>query len=485
MRGATGPSSAAAGVAAGHRADAGHELAEPERLHDVVVGAELEARPRGRPRRQRAVTTMIGTSERARSRRHTSKPSRSGQPEVEQHDVVRRLPRRARPRRCRSRRVRPRGPRARGPCASGSAIASSSSTISTRIVAAPSRSRRRRRRRALSIRLHRASTPDGKHAPPASPRHGPHRSAVVRHRPLHSGRAGMADRAPAARARCVATGACGDGRRRRSRGRRPHGVRSDGGPGREHGPWPAEPQSRTGPAGNRPAVPAAAPAVAAAAPTTDRARAVARPAELCRLTTGPRRALSEVVEHLGEVGGQRLLDRDGRRRSPGGRTRAPRRGGTGGRAAMPARCPPYAASPTTGCPIAWRCTRIWCVRPVSSSQREPGARRARGRCSTHLVARAGLAAALARPPCGCGRRTDRPMGASITPRGDVGHAPHRARVAAVDVVGGERRDQRLVRGRRPRHDEQPAGVAVEAVDDARDAPGRRRRRSRGTGPAGR
>src|SRR5207248_462109 len=31
--------------------------------------------------------------------------------------------------------------------------------------------------------------------------------------------------------------------------------------------------------------------------------------------------------------------------------------------------PPYRLSPATGCPMAATCTRIWCVRPVSSVRR--------------------------------------------------------------------------------------------------------------------
>ena len=65
------------------------QLAEAERLDDVVVRAELEADTRSTSS-PLAVTTMIGTSERARSRRQTSVPSMSGQPQVEQHEVGRR-----------------------------------------------------------------------------------------------------------------------------------------------------------------------------------------------------------------------------------------------------------------------------------------------------------------------------------------------------------------------------------------------------------
>ena len=111
-----------------HRADAGEQLAEAERLHDVVVGAELEP--------DDAVDLVA--ARRDDDDRHVRRGAEPAahleavdvrQPEVEQHDVVV-LRRRARLRP--SRRARPRAPPARAHAPAGSAIASSSSTISTR-----------------------------------------------------------------------------------------------------------------------------------------------------------------------------------------------------------------------------------------------------------------------------------------------------------------------------------------------------------------
>jgi len=58
---------------------------EAEGLHDVIVGSELESKTRSNSA-PRAVSTMIGTSERARSARHTS-ARRRREAEVEQHEV--------------------------------------------------------------------------------------------------------------------------------------------------------------------------------------------------------------------------------------------------------------------------------------------------------------------------------------------------------------------------------------------------------------
>ena len=77
------------------------------------------------------------------------------------------------------------------------------------------------------------------------------------------------------------------------------------------------------------------------------------------------------------------------RAAPAGETQERRRA---------ARLPPYAGSPTSGCPIAARCTRIWCVRPVSSVQRSKRAPRRNARRRRRACAPACL---LRRPPSSC------------------------------------------------------------------------------------
>ena len=133
----------------------------------------------------------------------------------------------------------------------------------------------------------------------------------------------------------------------------------------------------------------------------------------------------------------------------------------GGRPGM-RRGVPYTASPTSGWRTADRCTRIWCVRPVS--------RRA--------LDERGDRVALARLD----------VRARDAPAGDHGHRRARRRMArdrrvdrhrALDVAVGDRQVLALDAARRQRalqrrlrldracDDEQPAGVLVEAVHDAR------------------
>ena len=170
------------------------------------------------------------------------------------------------------------------------------------------------------------------------------------------------------------------------------------------------------------------------------------------------------------------------------------------RARAPAAPRPRPRSPVTGCanaePPAWRNGRSSGRAPGAAAVarrrpppdgRWPGGARGSGGCvrsragtrgaatsGSRYVATTSYAVRAARPPSRTdmrvGRRTDRPMGASITPRGDVGHAPHQRVVAPLDVVGGEHLDQPVVGGGRARDHEQPAGVAVEPVHD----PGPRR-----------
>ena len=79
---------------------------------------------------------------------------------------------------------------------------------------------------------------------------------------------------------------------------------------------------------------------------------------------------------------------------------------------------PYSGSPSTGWPMAARCTRIWCVRPVSSFRRSRLASGRAARSSSKWV----TAGRSARPPTAM-RPTSlrsRPIGASIVPRRDGG-----------------------------------------------------------------
>ena len=71
-----------------------------------------------------------------------------------------------------------------------------------------------------------------------------------------------------------------------------------------------------------------------------------------------------------------------------------------------------------------------------------------------------------RPPSSSARRGDRPIGASTMPALASSVPPHEREVAPLDLVVGQRGHQTLVRGRRPRHDEQARGAAVESVHDA-------------------
>ena len=128
------------------------------------------------------------------------------------------------------------------------------------------------------------------------------------------------------------------------------------------------------------------------------------------------------------------------------RGRAPRPGGPGCRRSR---------RPTIGCPIAFRCTRIWCVRPVRGEQRSSvwrGSRRSTSQSVSglapallphgHLLAVAQVAAErqLDRGPCRrpggrartpgrssrrCARRTPR--------RGDAGPGPYLATTITPDV----------------------------------------------------
>ena len=146
--------------------------------------------------------------------------------------------------------------------------------------------------------------------------------------------------------------------------------------------------------------------------------------------------------------------------------------GARGRAGGRSRAPPYGGSPHTGWPIAARCARIWWVRPVSSRTRSSVVRGSRSSTSKWVTASRARSVRV---------DIDRAAAAVAADRGVDGAA------LGVRVA----RHERQVLARRPRarciirwsaawassdlrHHEQPGGVAVEAVDDARPARGRRR-----------
>jgi hypothetical protein len=83
--------------AAADGADARDQLAQAERLGDVVVGAQLEAEHAVELLAARC-SMMIGiVDERCRSARQTSRPSHVGEPEVQQHQFVALCGKRLRP----------------------------------------------------------------------------------------------------------------------------------------------------------------------------------------------------------------------------------------------------------------------------------------------------------------------------------------------------------------------------------------------------
>ena len=125
---------------------------------------------------------------------------------------------------------------------------------------------------------------------------------------------------------------------------------------------------------------------------------------------------------------------------------------------------PYSGSPATGCPIAWRCTRIWWVRPVSSRTRSSeysGSARSSVEVRARLareVAVDGLARAHAR--VAPDRRLDR---AAARRRAALA----RARGTRVRCAARERALQQPVGLLGARDDEQTGGVAIQAVHDPR------------------
>ena len=126
------------------------------------------------------------------------------------------------------------------------------------------------------------------------------------------------------------------------------------------------------------------------------------------------------------------------------------------------RRPRYVGSPSSGCPSAVRCTRIWCVRPVSRRHCTSVAAPKRSRTSTCV--RAGLPAVTTAISVRCVGW--RPIGASIV----VARARSPKTTATYSRLTRARRqlpDEVDLRGLRLRDDDEPARVLVEAVHDAR------------------
>ena len=150
-------------------------------------------------------------------------------------------------------------------------------------------------------------------------------------------------------------------------------------------------------------------------------------------------ASAQAVEHRGELGGSGSSTAT---RLAGDRVREAERAGVQERAVelerrrgarRRRRRPPPGGRWPGGAPGSGGCGRSRAGTSSSDDVGRRGTPRApRRRC------------APSRPPSRTamrvGRRTDRPIGASITPRGDVGHAPHER-----DVVGARRRARRASR----------------------------------------
>jgi hypothetical protein len=95
---------------------------------------------------------------------------------------------------------------------------------------------------------------------------------------------------------------------------------------------------------------------------------------------------------------------------------------------FPQFAPPYCRSPHTGWPIAARCARIWCVRPVSSRTHNNVVR---GSCSTTRKWVTAARPWSVRVDTTVRRTRSRPIGASIVPLSAVGRPSTRARYSRV------------------------------------------------------
>ena len=150
-------------------------------------------------------------------------------------------------------------------------------------------------------------------------------------------------------------------------------------------------------------------------------------------------------------------------RFPGDRTRAARRAGT---ACSARACPacPYSGSPATGWPIASRCARIWCVRPVSSVTRSSVSSASARSVSKCVTAWCGSSVSV---EIRVRTRRSRPSGASIVPRRAGGRPSTSARYSRViSRARAARPAARRARAPSRASTQQPGGVAVEPVHDA-------------------
>ena len=143
--------------------------------------------------------------------------------------------------------------------------------------------------------------------------------------------------------------------------------------------------------------------------------------------------------------------------------------------------------------IAARCTRIWCVRPVSRRTREQrvaASSSSTSKCVTAVARRVRVERLPRRS------RRSRPIGASIVPRRERGRPRTSARYSRSSSRRAHELLQAPVRLLRARDDHQPGRVAVEPVHDprpfllaargaVREQPVRRASRPRGRRPGAR
>ena len=128
---------------------------------------------------------------------------------------------------------------------------------------------------------------------------------------------------------------------------------------------------------------------------------------------------------------------------------------------------PYSGSPATGWPIACRCARIWCVRPVSRRTRSSVVAAARARSRSACTASRGVVGVRRHPRAHAAVAADR--------RVDRAAARGRAALDEREVLARRSRGAASAAFRRRwasverATTSSPRRVAVEAVDDARPA----------------
>ena len=120
-------------------------------------------------------------------------------------------------------------------------------------------------------------------------------------------------------------------------------------------------------------------------------------------------------------------------------------------------------SPTIGCPMAFRWTRIWCVRPVEIATWISDTPR---RCRGHVTRVTALRARRARVDIFCRCCGSRPIGASMRLPG-VHHTPDQRDVFLLDLAVVELARQLLVRRVVLGHHHHSRRAAIEPVHDAR------------------